>query len=140
MKQRILGLVLIAIAISWNVFPSRAQNMKEGEHAVALFVEFQFDEKDMDTAIELLTEMQNMTLENEEGCVAYDMLVSDDHPNTIFLYESYENGLALKAHGNAPYYKDIVGKKLPQYIKKSKIINLYPVNDIGTDMEEDMEE
>ena len=105
------------MAISTN---SSAQQSKKSnnEEPIALFLEFQFEAEDMDLAIELLTEMQNQTIENEEGCIAYDILLNDEEPNTIYLYECYENKVALEVHNNAAYYKSIVNKQLFPHIKE----------------------
>ncbi len=128
MKQQIFKIALVALAVALiNVSPSLAQvTLNEGQ-GVVLFVEFELDQKNMKTALALLKEMQIQTLENEEGCIAYDILLSDEQPNKIFLYENYENTQAQKKHNNSPYYKEIVSDKLPRYIKGSKIIKLYPV-------------
>ena len=110
---------------------AQQQTVDNNGKPVVLFVEFQFDAKDMDFAIELLTEMQNQTYENEEGCLTYDILLSTENPNTIFIYECYENNAAVELHNNAPYFKDIVVKKLVPLIKSQKILTLSPVNDMG---------
>jgi quinol monooxygenase YgiN len=110
---------------------AQQQTVDNNGKPVVLFVEFQFDAKDMDFAIELLTEMQNQTYENEEGCLTYDILLSKENPNTIFIYECYENNAAVELHNNAPYFKDIVVKKLVPLIKSQKILTLSPVNDMG---------
>jgi len=47
------------------------------------------------------------------------VLLSEEDPNTIFLYESYENEAAYKIHVNSTYYKNIVTKKLTPLIKKT---------------------
>lgn len=109
-----------------NLSAQREQNINKNE-AIVLFVEFQFESKNIAKAKELLTEMQQQTLENEKGCTAYEMLHNDDEPNTIYLYESYEDDKALVAHNNASYFKRIVGDDLPQLIKDQKILKLNPV-------------
>ncbi len=128
MKQQIFRIALLAFAIALiNVSQSLAQATLNNEKGVVLFVEFELDQKNMETALALLKEMQIQTLENEEGCIAYDILLSDEEPNKIFLYENYENTLAQREHNNSPYFKEIVSNKLPRYIKGSKITKLYPV-------------
>lgn len=128
MKQRIFKIALFVSAIVLtNIPPSLSQIMSNNERSIVLFVEFEMDEKDMNAALDLLKEMQILTLENEEGCIAYDILLSEEHSNKIFLYESYENAQAQKKHNNSPYYKDIVSGKLSRYIKGTKITKLYPV-------------
>lgn len=128
MKQQIFKIALLAFAIALiNVSHSLAQVTLNNEKGVVLFVEFELDQKNMETALALLKEMQIQTLENEEGCIAYDILLSEEQPNKIFLYENYENTQAQREHNNSPYFKEIVSNKLPRYIKGSKIIKLYPV-------------
>lgn len=111
---------------------SAQQNKKSNnEDPIALFLEFQFEAEDMDFAIKLLTEVQNQTIENEEGCIAYDILLNDEEPNTIYLYECYENKAALDVHNNAAYYKNIVDKQLSPLIKERRVLKLKPINDLG---------
>lgn len=111
---------------------SAQQNkMSNNEDPIALFLEFQFEAEDMDFAIELLTEVQNQTIENEEGCIAYDILLNEEEPNTIYLYECYENKAALDVHNNAAYYKNIVDKQLSPLIKDRRVLKLKPINDLG---------
>ena len=131
MKHRFFTVLLFAaIVFGTNILPSKAQTAETpaAPESVVLFVEFTFDEKDLDTAIDLMSQMQSKVLENEDGCVAYDVLMSDEEPNKIFVYESYENQDALKAHNNTPYFKEIVGTKLKKLIKSQKIKTLYLLN------------
>ena len=108
-----------------NIAPAAAQMAEE---PYVILVEYTFDEKDIDTAIELLSEMQTQTLENEEGCMVYDLLLSEDDPTTIFIYESYESEAAFKVHTNSKYYKVLVPTKIAPLIKKEKITKVIPLN------------
>ena len=130
-KHLLNTLILSIMMVLSNSLSAQQKTIPDGEKSLVLFVEFQFEAKDMDLAVELLTEMQNQTIENEEGCIAYDILLNDEEPNTIYIYECYENNAALKAHNNAPYFKRIVGDKLSSLIKAKKILKLNPINDIG---------
>ena len=130
MKKHVLNILILSIMMVLSTSLS-AQQKDDSQKSLVLFVEFKFDAKDMGVAIDLLTEMQNQTIENEEGCIAYDILLSNEEPGTIYVYECYENSAALKAHNNAPYFKKIVGEKLPSLIKAQKILKLNPINDIG---------
>lgn len=114
-----------------NNLSAQQKTVTDNNKPIVLFVEFEFDTKDMDIAVELLTEMQNETIENEEGCIAYDILLNGEEPNTVYLYECYENKAALDAHNNAAYFKKIVNGKLVPLIKAQKILKLNPINDIG---------
>ncbi len=114
-----------------NNLVAQQKEVSNKEKPIVLFVEFQFETKDMILATELLTDMQNQTIELEEGCIAYDILLNDEEPNTIYLYECYENNAALDVHNNTSYFKEIVNEKLSPLIKSRKILKLNPINDIG---------
>ncbi len=132
MKKHILHLIIISImmVISSNL-SAQQKKMSNNENPIALFIEFQFETKDMNLAVELLSEMQNQTIEHEEGCIAYDILKNNEEPNIIYIYECYENKAALDAHNKASYFKEIVDKKLSTLIKEQKILKLSPINDLG---------
>lgn len=117
--------------VTSNNLSAQQKTVVDNNKPIVLFVEFEFETKDMNLAVELLTDMQNQTIENEEGCIAYDMLLNVEEPNTIYLYECYENKVALDAHNNASYFKEIVEEKLSPLIKTKKILKLNPINDIG---------
>ena len=117
--------------VTSNNLSAQQKTVVDNNKPIVLFVEFEFETKDMNLAVELLTDMQNETIENEEGCIAYDMLLNVEEPNTIYLYECYENKVALDAHNNASYFKEIVEEKLSPLIKTKKILKLNPINDIG---------
>ena len=134
-RTLLLILVLIASLVFSHSLFSQGQVIENNGKPIVLFVEFQFDAKDMDLAIELLTEMQNQTYENEEGCITYDLLQSEENPNTIYIYECYENSAAVKLHNSATYFKSIVEKKLVPLIKSQKILTLSPINDMGIALE-----
>jgi len=95
-------------------------------------------EQQVDSAIDLLLEVQALTLEQEEGCLIYDVLLSEEDPNTIFLYESYENEAAYKIHVNSTYYKNIVTKKLTPLIKKNRMSKVIPLNQQGDFVDEEV--
>lgn len=131
MTQRLLNVFILSILLLFTngIFAQPTAN--SDEKPIILFVEFEFNAKDKALAMELLTEMQNQTLDNEEGCIMYDILLSKEQPNTLFIYECYENDAALKKHNAAPYFKNIVEKKLVPIIKTQKILTLKPMNDFG---------
>lgn len=124
-KQVFLYCALFLILLSANTRIIKAQN--SGEPYVIL-VEFVLDEAKVDEAIELLSDIQLQTLENEEGCLIYDVLLSEEDSTKVFIYESYENEDAFKAHTKAPYYNEIVVKKLTPLVKSQKITKVFPLN------------
>lgn len=124
-KRIFLFCALFLIFLSANTRILKAQT--SGEPYVIL-VEFALDGARVDEAIELLSDIQLQTLENEEGCLVYDVLLSEEDPAKVFIYESYESEDAYKVHSNAPYFKEIVLKKLKPLIKSQKITKVFPLN------------
>ncbi len=41
---------------------------------------------------------------DEPGCLRFDVLQDNEHPNRIHLFEVYDDEAALEAHRNAPHY------------------------------------
>lgn len=111
---------------------------QENEEQYAIIAEYTFDEKNVDAAIELLLELQALTLENEEGCIIYDVLLSEEDRRKIFVYECYENEAAFKIHTNSIYFKTIVSAKLTPLVKDSKKTKVIPLNNSGNIGNEEM--
>ena len=44
------------------------------------------------------------SVRDEPGCYRFDVLLSQEHPNRIHLYEVYADQAALDAHRQAPHY------------------------------------
>lgn len=124
-KQIFLFCALFVMLISTNTGILKAQTTSE---PYVILVEFILDEAKTDEAIELLSDIQLQTLENEEGCLVYDVLLCEEDSTKVFIYESYESEDAYKVHSSAPYFKEIVLKKLKPLIKSQKITKVFPLN------------
>lgn len=46
------------------------------------------------------------SVENEPGCIAFDVLEAREEPNTFYLYEIYESTEALDVHKQTDHYKE----------------------------------
>jgi quinol monooxygenase YgiN len=125
MKQTALFCLFLGLVFSISIVPGYAQDV---EDPYVIIVELSFDEQNLDTAVDLLLEVQALSLENEEGCLIYDVLLSEDNANTIFLYESYESESAYRIHENSTHFKSIVKNKLTPLIKKSRATKVIPLN------------
>ena len=123
-------LLLIAAIFITSVFPFYNTIAQEApqENPYVILVEYTVDETNLDTVIDLLSEMQRQTLENEDGCLVYDVLLGIDDSSKIFIYESYRNETAFRIHTNSRYFKEIVPTKLKKLIKQEKITRLSPLN------------
>jgi quinol monooxygenase YgiN len=135
MDKRFLHfLSALALLISVSCLSLKAQESDDIPYVI--IVEFTFSEDHVDQAIEYLLDMQAQTLDNEEGCIAYDVLLCEDDATKIFLYESYENNAAYKKHENSAYFKTIVLQKLKPLIKAQRITKVIPVNNESIEDEE----
>ena len=54
--------------------------------------------------IEAMLEDARGSVQNEPGCLRFDVLQDDQEPNTLHLYEVYRDQAALEAHRQAPHY------------------------------------
>lgn len=90
--------------------------------------EIDIDESNFDVVVDLLSELQKNTLEKEEGCIVFDVLLVENDFTKIFIYESYDDLLAFSSHTNSAYYKRIVNKDLKAYIKQETKTKVFPIN------------
>ena len=109
-----------------NMHSLHAQN----NEAYVLLTEYTIEESNMDKAIDLLSEIQTQTLENEESCTVFEILLSDEDTSKVFVYESYESEAAYKKHAAAAYFKNNAPKLKP-LVKATKKTKLIPINQEG---------
>jgi quinol monooxygenase YgiN len=93
-----------------------------------ILVEFTFAEKNIEKALELLDEMEGLTLENEDDCLIYDVTYSEEEPTRVFIYEVYENEAAFKIHENSVYFKELVVGGIIPLAETTKITKLVELN------------
>ncbi|NLX80545.1 MAG: antibiotic biosynthesis monooxygenase [Proteiniphilum sp.] len=108
-------------------FAEVAMSQVEGEPYVKISV-LKIDEAKIDGAIDLLSELQLSTLESEDGCIAYDVLLSDDDSTQAFIYESYESEDAYNKHLKSKHYIEIYTKKLKPMLKEVTTTKVFLLN------------
>ena len=67
--------------------------------------------------------------DDEPGCLRFDVLQDNEHPNRIHLYEVYRDQAALDAHRQAPHYlkwRETVGDWFDGEIGRSVCTPVYP--------------
>lgn len=131
MKQRFIYLFLLTTLLFTSNLVSVSAQDNTNARPVVILREYTFEATNHEKAIEILTQLQIDTLENEEGCIAFDLLLDEKRPTAIIVYEDYENQAAYKKHIAAAYYKELMLKKLPPLIQTQKVSTLYPINDTG---------
>jgi autoinducer 2-degrading protein len=58
-----------------------------------------------DAFVESLLEDARGSVNDEPGCLRFDVLQDSADPNRIFLYEVYKDEQALEAHRQAPHFQ-----------------------------------
>ena len=126
MKRHIFILsALLFVSAFCNVIVANSQT--EGEPYVMISV-LKLDEANIDNAIDLLSDLQLITLESEEGCLIFDVLLSDEDPTKAFIYESYLSEDAYNKHMKSKHYSDVYLKKLSPMIKEANITKVFMLN------------
>jgi autoinducer 2-degrading protein len=82
---------------------------------VALVVEFDIKPAHRAAFEEIIRFHAKRTLDTEEGCVQFDVLIPQRDANKVFLFECYRDDAAFEAHGKSPLlaetrekYKDMI--------------------------------
>lgn len=99
----------------------------QSKDPIVVMTEYTVNEANMDKVIDILSEIQKKTLENEEGCVVYEILLDDKDTSKIFVYENYESEAAYKKHTTSAHFKNNA-PKLKSLVKTSAEKKLIPIN------------
>ena len=75
--------------------------------AVVLHLELVVKPEHRAELLEALWLDANGALDNEEGCLRFDVTVDSEDPNRILLYEVYRDAAARAVHRQAPYLKPV---------------------------------
>ena len=70
----------------------------------ALVVTIQIKPEHRDAFMEAMLGDARGSVENEQGCLRFDVLQDLEDPNRIHLYEVYRDEAAIEAHRQAPHY------------------------------------
>jgi len=72
--------------------------------ALAILVKFSVPEGSMDKFMEAAHHDAKHSMQDEQGCQQFRILVPDDEPNTVYFFEVYDNQTALDEHRKQPHY------------------------------------
>jgi autoinducer 2-degrading protein len=87
---------------------------------LGLIVDFEIQPDKVDQFMALITTNAHSSM-GEPGCRQFDILRANDQPNRIVLYEIYDDGDALKAHGATPHVATFFAAAKPLIVKQSVI-------------------
>ena len=71
---------------------------------VALLVTIRIQPPHREAFMEAMLDDASHSVQDEPGCLRFDVLEDPDDPNRIFLYEVYRDEEALEAHRRAPHF------------------------------------
>lgn len=97
------------------------------EGAVVLFLELVIKPEHRAEFLEALWEDANGALDNEEGCLRFEVTVDSADPNRYMLFEAYRDADARTIHRAAPYLKR-VGAGLEHWLAEpSRMVVTTPI-------------
>lgn len=72
--------------------------------AIALVVEIRTQPGQRDAFLARLRQHRAKVLANEPGCRGFEILLAEEEPDSLVLYEAYQDEQALEEHDAAPYF------------------------------------
>ncbi len=71
--------------------------------------------------VELLREMAPLVKAHEPGCWLYQISIEQENPDSILIYEHYEDQAAIDAHRETAHFKEIIIEKIVPLIAKREV-------------------
>ncbi len=71
---------------------------------IALLVTIRIQPQHREAFMEAMLDDARHSVQDEPGCLRFDVLEDVDDPSRIFLYEVYRDEEALEAHRQAPHF------------------------------------
>ena len=91
--------------------------------AISLFVTITLKSGTRDKFVEIATAHRGRVLSREPGCHHFDVLVQDDAPDQVCLYEIYEDQAALDLHMGTDYMADYRAKTGDFTVGRERILS-----------------
>ncbi len=71
----------------------------------------------------LVLQQAKNSLEKEEGCRRFDVCFDDRRPDTVFLYELYDDQAAFETHRETEHFKEFGEASVP--LLESRAVNTW---------------
>jgi quinol monooxygenase YgiN len=91
--------------------------------ALSLFVTVTLKPGARDMFVEVATAHRRRVLDREPGCRHFDVLVQDDKPDQVCLYEIYEDQAALDLHAGTDHMADYREKTADITVGRERILS-----------------
>jgi quinol monooxygenase YgiN len=88
---------------------------------VHVFATWKVKEGQLDTVLNLLTEVAKKSVE-EEGNLIYKVHQSNTEPNTLILFEGYKDEAAVAQHRNSEHFQTLVIGKIVPLLESREVV------------------
>ena len=96
--------------------------------AVVLHHELVMKPEHREECLEALWEDANGALDNEIGCLRFDVTVDSEDPNRVMLFEVYRDAEARRIHRAAPYLRRIAAGLDTWLVEPSRMVVATPLD------------
>jgi autoinducer 2-degrading protein len=98
---------------------------------LAILVEFAIKREDVGKFRPLIVQNARSSLSSEPGCLRFDVLSIQQEPNSIVLYEIYQNESAFDSHLQTHHYKMFAeaSKKMIERVSVRRLSFVEPPRD-----------
>ena len=100
-------------------------------HAVVVTIQMKPEHRD--EYVEATLENGRSSLQNEPGCLRFDMLHDESDPNRLYLYIVFKDRGAQEAHRQMPHYKRWLETVKPEWYAAPtdfrRAVNILPTDD-----------
>lgn len=80
-------------------------------------VDFEIKDGMLDQALPLIVENATRSVQDEPGCLQFDVVQANDNPNRLILFEVYKDEAAFQAHTKMAHVADFLAKARPMFAK-----------------------
>lgn len=93
---------------------------------ISFTVRMKFRSEDRQRVAEMLTTLAQASRQ-EPGCVSYIPHTVEGEPDTVVIYEQYQDQKAVEAHRSSPHFRDCIVGGLYQMMLDRQVENLTAV-------------
>ena len=80
-------------------------------------VDFEIKDGTLDEVLPLVIANATSSVQQEPGCLQFDVVQDNANPNHLMLFEVYKDEAAFQAHGKMPYVAEFIAKVRPNFVK-----------------------
>lgn len=97
----------------------------------AIAVRFQIHSQFVSAFTKRVVKQAQDSLTKEAGCLQFDVLLDQEDPTAIFLYETYRDSVAFEAHRATPHFADFQAT-IAEWVVSKQVTRLQTVYSSAT--------